>query len=96
MNVENTNKPQEVTHNKRSEANSKQIRSAKAGKPLADYSKASYKLSTSVVNQSESRQYFFIFEIQVALPKRRFAYALLLYSFAFRSSSLQFTLIPSV
>ena len=31
MNVENTNKPQEVTHNKRSEANSKQIRSAKAG-----------------------------------------------------------------
>ena len=40
MNVENTNK-QKVTHSKRSEANSKQIRSAKAGKPLMDHSKAS-------------------------------------------------------
>ena len=73
MNVENTNKPQKVTNSKRSEANSKQIRSAKAGKPLTDHSKASHKHSTSVVNQSERRQYFFIFKIQVALPKRRFA-----------------------
>ena len=60
MNVENTNK-QKVTHSKRSEANSKQIGSAKAGKPLTDHSKASQKYSISVVNQSESKQYFFIF-----------------------------------
>ena len=31
------------------------------------------KYSTSVVNQSENKQYFYIFKIQVALPKRRFA-----------------------
>ena len=60
MNVENTNK-QKVTHSKRSEANSKQIRSVKADKPLTDRSEASQKYSTSVVNQSESRQYFFTF-----------------------------------
>ena len=53
MNVENTNK-QNVTHSKRSEANSKQIRSAKAGKLLTDHSKASKKYSISVVNQSEA------------------------------------------
>ena len=40
MNVENTNK-QKVTHTKRSEANSKQIRSVTADKPLTDHSKAS-------------------------------------------------------
>ena len=60
MNIENTNK-QKVTHSKRSEANSKQIRSVKADKPLTDHSKASQKYSISVVNQLESTQYFFIF-----------------------------------
>ena len=59
MNVENINK-QKVTHSKRREANSKQIRSVKADKPLTDHSKASQKYLVSVVNQSESGQYFFI------------------------------------
>ena len=35
-------------------------------------------------------------KVQIVSPKRRFAYALLLYSLAFRSWSLQFTFIPSV